>query len=238
MGQQNTPFWRELHFDGGDPARLVQLGLPLLYTPLDLAAALGLEEQRLANLANLDPGDLVDHYRRFRIPKRRGGFRDISTPIPALRDTQRWLLDAILSRPEPHPAAAAFRPGRSTVDNARKHVGRAIVARIDLHDFFPSIRLPRVEQLFARFGYNAGVSTILASLVTERIPNSAHADRLVGRPDLTERRLPQGACTSPAIANLVCSDFDQKLKELAHRCGFSDLPPENWSRDNESPRGA
>jgi RNA-directed DNA polymerase len=217
-----------LRYEGGDPGRVAALGLPALLTGRDVAAAIGIDDGALAWLTYHRGAATIDHYHRFTIPKRSGGKRVISSPKGRLRVAQSWVLRAVLSPIGLHDAAMAFRPARSIADNAALHEGRAIVIRIDLKDFFPSIGFRRVKGLFESFGYNEGVATILALLCTEA-PRVAVtlADPSDGERD--ERRhvavggrvLPQGACASPSITNILCRHLDARLTGLARRFGYT-----------------
>ncbi len=140
-------------------------------------------------------------YRRFSIAKRRGGVREISAPSDQLKALQRRVLMRLLTRHKFHPAATGFVKGRSIVDNARPHVGRAVVINLDLADFFPSITADRVTRAFRSLGWDADASAILSRICTD------------------EGRLPQGAPTSPAISNLVCRRLDERLYRLAQKVG-------------------
>jgi len=115
----------------------------------------------------------------------------------------------------------AFRPARSIAQNAALHQGRAIVIRIDLKDFFPSINFRRVKGLFQSFGYNEGVSSILALLATEvpRLAVTLDGDRRFV--SIGDRQLPQGACTSPALTNILCRTLDARLQAVARSAGFT-----------------
>ncbi len=209
-----------LRFEGGDAARLTALGLPLLETASDLAAAIGIGEGTLAWLTYDRATATIDHYHRFMIPKRTGGTRHLSSPKRTLRTAQSWLLANVLAKIELHNAAMGFRPGRSILDNANLHQNRAIVIRIDLKDFFPSIGFGRVKGLFQAFGYNEGVAILLALLSTEapRVPTALDGvKRFVA---IGARQLPQGACTSPAITNILCRKLDKRLTGLAHSANF------------------
>jgi RNA-directed DNA polymerase len=210
-----------LVYTGGDPDRVRQLGLPALETASDVAAAIGVAEEELAWLTYHRGAACIDHYHRFTIPKRAGGLRVISSPKRRLRAAQRWVLDAVLARLEVHPAAAAFRPERSIVDNAAAHAGKAVVVRIDLKDFFPSITFRRVKGLFESFGYSEGVATLLALLCTEppRAPISIDGRRRFV--SIGERQLPQGACTSPALTNVLCRKVDRRLAGASAAFGFT-----------------
>jgi RNA-directed DNA polymerase len=59
-----------LRYEGGDDARLEALGLPVLHTAEELAAAIGIPVGRLAWLTYHRGASAVDHYARFAIPKR------------------------------------------------------------------------------------------------------------------------------------------------------------------------
>ena len=210
-----------LVYEGGDPAKTASLGLPALAAASDIAAAIGIDEKDLAWLTYHRGASTVDHYSRFLIPKRRGGQRVISSPKTRLRVAQRWVLHTILEPLPAHDAAMAFRPGRSVADNAARHTGRAVVVRIDLKDFFPSVTLPRVRRLFRSFGYNGGVATVLALLSTEAPRAAVTLDGSRRFVAVGERALPQGACTSPAITNLLCRAMDARLMGAAQSMGFT-----------------
>lgn len=141
-------------------------------------------------------------YREFAIPKADGRSRSILAPKGQLLTIQRWILRAILNRGKVHPYATGFVRGRSILDNARPHIGREVVIRIDLKDFFPSITHAQVRKVFQDFGYPYRVAVLLASLCT------------------VDGRLPQGAPTSPALSNLVCETLDRRFAGLKKKLGF------------------
>ena len=209
-----------LVYDAGEPEKLAALGLPLLTSASDVAAAIGIEETELAWLTYHRAASSLDHYSRFAIPKKRGGTRVLSSPKRRLRVAQNWLLEHILAPLPVHEAAAAFRPGLSVVDNAARHTGRAVVARIDLKDFFPSVTLPRIRRLFREMGYSGGVATLFALLATEAPRAAVTLDGLPRFVAIGERSLPQGACTSPALTNLLCRRLDSRLAGAAEALGF------------------
>ena len=210
-----------LRYEGGDPTRLHSMGLPILNTASDVAGAIGIEERTLAWLTYHRGAALQDHYTRFEIPKRRGGVRVISSPKKQLRVAQSWLLENVLAKIEPHGAAMAFRPGRSIRDNAIPHLGKAVVVRIDLKDFFPSIGFRRVKGLFEAFGYNEGVSTLFALLATEAPRVALTLDGQKRFVTIADRQLPQGACTSPAVTNVLCRTLDKRLAGATAQFGYS-----------------
>ena len=193
-------------------SKLEELGLPAIPTPAALATLLGLPSA--AALARfLRPGEETGSgYVAFEVPKRTGGQRRIHAPRAALKKIQRHILNHILLRIPTHAACHGFVRQRSIVTNATGHQGAAIVVKIDLADFFPTIHFRRVEGLFASCGYPPEVARLLAGLCTHRprLP-----DGRVVWPGFT----PQGAPTSPAIANLVCRRLDARLSKLAARVG-------------------
>ncbi len=140
-------------------------------------------------------------YRSFHIPKRSGGLREISAPLPELSTVQRWIAANILRVLASNPAAAvtAYTPGRSIITHVECHLSSAQLLKLDLRDFFPSISTERVYKLFVEAGYTAAVARTLAALTT------------------VQGSLPQGAPSSPAISNLVLESFDNAVSELCTR---------------------
>lgn len=147
-------------------------------------------------------------YRYRTLRKRGGGARVIAAPIAELANRQREILATILE-----PAVAAdvgehahgFVPGRSIATNAAPHAGRALVVKLDLRGFYPSVTERRVLGIFRRLGHAPRVARQLARLCTE--PRT--------------RALPQGAPTSPALSNLIARSLDRRLAALAARLGWA-----------------
>ena len=128
---------------------------------------------------------------------------------------QRRIYADILALLPTHDAAHGFVPGRSILTNAVQHVGREVVIRFDLKDCFPSVPATRVRGIFARLGYPQDVSRLLMGLCTTVSPaEGVGATELYARP-----HLPQGAPTSPALANLAAYRLDCRLSGLAKRFG-------------------
>lgn len=200
---------------------LAACDLPDLPTARDLADWLGLSPNELdwyADYRGMNGArDPLCHYRYRWIPKSYG-MRLMEAPKPRLRELQRRILRGILDRVPAHFAAHAFRQGRSCRTFAEPHVGRAIVLRMDLRDFFPGIASSRIHALFGMLGYPTGVARLLTALCTNAVPmpvarmgaGSWQAAKQLGLP-----HLPQGAPTSPALANLCALHLDLRLDELA-----------------------
>ncbi|MFD1333396.1 reverse transcriptase family protein, partial [Methylopila musalis] len=196
-------------------------GLPELPTPKALAEAMGVAMGELRFLAFDRALTRVSHYQRFAIPKKTGGLRVISAPMPRLKRAQYWILDNLLARVSTHAAAHGFVPGRSIVTNAQAHVGRDVVANLDLKDFFPTLTFRRVTGKFRGLGYSEPVATTLALLCTEPDADEVEIDGERLYAARGPRRLPQGAPTSPALTNLICARLDNRLAGLAASMGFA-----------------
>lgn len=209
-----------LRADGAKPGSL-KAGLPEIGSARALAEAIGITMAELRFLGYDRPLSRVSHYQRFAIPKKAGGLRLISAPMPRLKRAQYWILDTLLAKAPVHEAAHGFVPGRSIVTNARAHVGRDVVVNCDLKDFFPSLTFRRVKGKFRGLGYPEAVATILALICTEPDVDALELDgeRLFAAKG--PRRLPQGAPTSPALTNLVCMRLDARLTGLARSLGFT-----------------
>jgi hypothetical protein len=198
-----------------------------------LAAFLGASDGELAWLA--DPRSLertveheqLRHYRYATLPRPGRPARVIERPKHRLKSIQRRVLHEVLDLIPVHDAAHGFTRGRSVRTHAIAHTGRFVVARFDLEDFFASIRAGRVYRIFRTAGYPESVAYVLTGLTTNVVPAAVWHNlprpvdpRQVGAHHYLGRRLatphlPQGAPTSPALANLAAFRLDRRLDGLA-----------------------
>lgn len=204
-----------------DTVRLWEYGLPVLSTPADVAKTLQLTIPRLRWLAFHSDAITRSHYYTFQIPRKNGRLRTLQAPHRTMAYAQGWILDEILYRIPVHNAAHGFIPERSVVTNAKSHLGARIVINTDLKDFFPAITFARVNGLFCSLGYSPAVATILALLCTEAPRQKLVYEGVTYLAATGPRVLPQGACTSPAISNLITRALDRRLQGMADKLNWT-----------------
>lgn len=211
------------------PLGLDDLALP----PLPHSAA-------IADWLGITPDDLdwFTHDRRHQVPlhaqhygftlqpKRSGGGRLIESPRSRLKALQGRVLHGLLDRVPVHEACHGFVGGRSVLTHARLHAGQPVLLHFDLKNFFGSILASQVAAVFHTLGYPGGVARQLAALCTVRTPGPVierlRDDGWVDWQDaraLRRAHLPQGAPSSPMLANLCAFQLDLRLDGLAHVLG-------------------
>lgn len=201
--------------------KLQAAGLPVLATPADVARAMGVSISRLRWLAFHSDASEVVHYVRFTVPKKSGGVRELAAPHRSLAAAQRWIFENILVKLAFHPAAHGFVKHRSIRSNALPHVGQHTLINVDLKDFFPTITFPRVCGALKQLGYSPAVATVLALLCTESPRRKVEYAGRMFHVATGPRTLPQGACTSPALSNLIARRLDSRLAGIASKLGWT-----------------
>ncbi len=212
--------------------------IPSIQTLGGLAEWLEMTPSELGWLADLKglgykrPQARLEHYHYRVLAKTSGSIRLIEIPKPRLKDLQRRILFAILDRIPSHSAVHGFVKGRSIQTFAAPHVGQRVVLRMDLENFFPSFAGVRVQSFFRTIGYPEVVADLLGGLVTNAVPRSTWRDMIkqpgfaLGPGELWQVQsmyarphLPQGAPTSPSLANLCSYRLDCRLSGLAQSAG-------------------
>jgi RNA-directed DNA polymerase len=111
---------------------------------------------------------------------------------------------------------------------AEPHTRKRVLLRLDLEDFFPTFPAARVQAQFRTFGYPEMVADRLGGMCSNSVPRDVWSDRPIGTDPLewhdtrvlyARPHLPQGAPTSPALANITAYHLDCRLSGLAQSAG-------------------
>jgi RNA-directed DNA polymerase len=173
--------------------KLILQGIPPIYDVEHLSLLSGYSLKYIYGVTNSSS----NFYRKFKILKKNGTLREISEPLPSLKEIQSWILENILTKIPVNAAAKAFVRGRSIRDNARFHKSQKYIVTVDIFDFFGTIGYGRVYRMFCSLGYSETVSLILAKLCC------------------LDDKLPQGSSTSPAISNIIFRSLDELIFDFA-----------------------
>lgn len=161
---------------------------------------LGIKAKTLYAISN----SLNKHYQIVDLPKKNGGFRKLSVPDETLKSVQKQIADTLLIHMPVSRCATAYLPGSSTLRNARHHVGKQVVLKLDILHFFESIGYTIVkDKVFPQEIYAEPLRILLTMLCY-------HKDAL-----------PQGAPSSPAITNIIMYDFDELIGSWCKERGIS-----------------
>lgn len=180
---------------------LVEHGLPIIYDQNHVAMLVGYDIGYLLAASNAP----VHFYRNFTIPKKSGGERSIDEPLPSLKEIQKWILRNLLERIKVSQYAKAYTKKHSIKENARFHRNQRKVLTLDIRNFFGSIRVLRVIEIYKHLGYSNAVAVMLGNLCCL---NSS---------------VPQGAPTSPYISNIIMKRADARIGGFCtnHRIRFT-----------------
>jgi RNA-directed DNA polymerase len=177
-----------------------------------------------------------DPYSTFKIRKRSNvsAFRVICVPSAPLMQVQRWLVDRVLRYGRTHASSTAFAPDSRILDAAEPHVGCLWLIKIDIRSFFESVSEIAVYRVFREhFGFQPLIAFEMARLCTRlgsytqfrmRTRWLAGSRRYRGIPSYKNDRighLPQGAPTSPMLANLCVISLDGAIEVLAEQEGLT-----------------
>ncbi|EOT7378142.1 TPA: RNA-directed DNA polymerase [Enterobacter cloacae] len=180
--------------------RLRHLGLPVMSNLNDMSKATRLSSETLRLL--IYRADF--RYRIYSIEKKGPvkKMRTIYQPSRELKALQGWVLRNILDKLSSSPFSIGFEKNQSILNNATPHMGANFILNIDLEDFFPSLTADKVFGVFHSLGYNRLVSSYLTKICCYR------------------NLLPQGAPSSPKLANLICSKLDYRIQGYAGSRGL------------------
>lgn len=214
------------------PSPLSTLSIPKIPNLRHLAQWLGLSDNELEWFAGLNRrysstnNTKLNHY-HYEWRDRRAGYpRLLEKPKLRLKSLQKEILTHILNRIPLHESAHGFRRHRSCRTSVLPHVGSQVLLKMDLQDFFLSVSRARVEGIFRMIGYPGRVASCLAGICTHRSARQLCGDKFSVLPVATRKRfmewhLPQGAPTSPALANLCAWRLDNRLSGLGNHMGLA-----------------
>lgn len=195
--------------------------------------------KHLAVLSDVDYGFLrhtvgrhSDAYTEFRVKKRstaegKNRYRTICVPSPALMKVQRWIAQNILAHVSVHPCSVAFSTGDTLFNAVAPHCPSKWLVKLDIRNFFESIDEIPVYNVFHQLGFEPLIAFEMARLCTYVSPNTLRVqdqwldDFVLPKYIIDKYRhprlghLPQGAPTSPMLANLACRELDDQLSLLA-----------------------
>ena len=161
---------------------------------------LGISAKTLYAVSN----NLSKHYRKAKLPKKNGGFRNLSVPDEVLKSIQNQIAEVLLIHSPTSRYVKAYRFGSSTLRNAKHHVGKQVVLKLDILHFFDSIRYSTVkDKVFPEEIYAEPLRILLTMLCY-------HKDAL-----------PQGAPSSPAITNIILYEFDEQVGQWCRERGIA-----------------
>ncbi len=206
----------EIHFSNEDMFFLEKFGIkeatdmvldfystndtPFIYDTYQLASFCGLPRKLLFLMTKKIP----DYYFESRIPKRDGSFRELLIPNTMLKCIQHKILSDILEKLKPSKYATAYKKKANIKSNATPHIGKKYLLKMDISDFFGSIRFDHVySAVFNTRRFPKQIGVMLTELCCYK------------------DYLPQGAPTSPAISNLVMKNFDNNIGAWCDKNGIS-----------------
>ncbi|MEX6627497.1 reverse transcriptase family protein [Tenacibaculum salmonis] len=216
-----TGYSHQLNDTQIDEVRLKEAGLPIYHSVKDLAEAMKITVNELRFLAFSRKNSQIEHYKRFKVAKKSGGYRLISAPMPRLKIAQHFILENILNKVIVHNKAHGCVREKSIISNAMPHLNKAVVINQDLKNFFPSVTYKRIKGVFKSLGYSEQLAVVFALLCSEaKILDISLLGENYFSQKRGERFLPQGSPCSPAITNILCRKMDYRLDGLAKKYGF------------------
>ncbi|HDR9805842.1 TPA: RNA-directed DNA polymerase [Burkholderia cenocepacia] len=164
-----------------------------------LSAALRVSEPILKHTVD----NLERHYTPYEIPKSNGKPRLIVIPSLHLKTIQKRINREIFSHVVYPQYLYGGVSGKDYVRNAEAHQDAHVVIALDVKDFYPSISFARVVGIYQHFlKFKPEVAELLANLTTFK------------------NKVPQGACTSSHLANLVLHDVEYSIAQYCENAGL------------------
>jgi RNA-directed DNA polymerase len=215
--------------------KLSDKDLPVIFSIENLAMFMGVESKYIRNLIGDGKNNIkyeYEHknkrYNYFKLKKRNGKFREIMSPAKELKYIQKWILVHILSKYQLAESCKGFRKDISIYHNAKVHENADMILKVDLLKFYDTITEKRIYGIFKSMGYVENLSYSFAKITTakHRIDYWIDFDKrsqeilkrlIVKKPSI----LPQGAPTSPMLANIAATRMDLRFEGLAKKMNFN-----------------
>ncbi|MBA3870337.1 MAG: RNA-directed DNA polymerase [Anaerolineae bacterium] len=166
-----------------------------------LAKLLSVDTNKLVNLA--DQADSF-YYLSERIEKPDGSFRDVYGVRDELKILQQQIVNKIYSNVRfPNYLYGSIK-GTNHIMDAYVHAHAQLLVKMDISNFFPTLTSKNIFNIWKRFfNFSEPVAKILTKLTT------------------FNNFLPQGAPTSPGLANLAFWDIESAIVDRLQRNGFT-----------------
>lgn len=123
--------------------------------------------------------------------------RELHNPNGIYKSTLRRINKNLFKDAKFPPGVCGSIPNKTLLDMVEIHCGKEAVFKVDVKDFFPNIKIEKVELLFEKLGCSNEIAILLSSFVTY------------------DGSLPLGFPTSPMVANLIAYELDMRHLELA-----------------------
>ena len=162
---------------------------------------LGIPESLIDEALSLARIQVKKFYKR----KRNGQIREILQPSKKLKTLQYWLIANLFKNLPIHDSAVAYLDGVSILHNAKRHSEHRYFLKMDLTNFFTSIKYTDVLPLIELWHQTTTPQWNLDNQAMELIRLSCFY-----KGDI----LPIGYPSSPVISNIVMYSFDDGITKL------------------------
>lgn len=196
--------------------------LPVIFSLQHFAIEIGMQSDFIDHLIS----DRNQQYNYFLLQKKnkKSAPREIMAPREELKFIQRWINFNILQKLSYNKHIHGFVPGSSILQHAQVHHKSKFLLKIDLLKFFDTIDEKKVYKMFRSMGYIKNLAWDFAKICTAQHrftywqSFSAEDLKILQNYDYDYPNiLPQGAPTSPLLANLVASRLDKRLGSLSKK---------------------
>ena len=152
-------------------------------------------------------------YKVYEIAKRQTGkTRTIAQPAREVKRLQYWVITCILKNYPIHPAALAYRKGKSILNNAKAHVRKRYLLKLDFTDFFHSIKANDFRNFIEGHDPRELDDSDIEYLTRILFWRMTRGRDLI---------LSIGAPSSPMLSNILLYEFDQRVAEYYKSIGVT-----------------